>query len=65
MNLLQCSFLEWYNEIKKFGDPLTGISNSIDFERIRSILSDHFDNDTEKGGRPYDDPVLMMKILLL
>ena len=43
----------------------TGISDRIDFERIRTILSDLFINDTDKGGRPNYDPVLMVKILLL
>ena len=65
MNLIQSNFPEWYKEIEKLGDPLTGISDRIDFERIRPILSDLYENDTEKGGRPNYDPVLMVKILLL
>ena len=65
MNLLQSYFPEWYKEIESLGDPLTGISDRIDFERIRSILSNLYDNDTEKGGRPNYDPILMVKILLL
>jgi IS5 family transposase len=65
MNLLQSSFPEWYKEIESLGDPLTGISDRIDFERIRPILSDLYENDTEKGGRPNYDPILMVKILLL
>jgi IS5 family transposase len=65
MNLMQYNFPEWYKEIKKLGDPLTGISDSIDFERIRPILSDLYENDTDKGGRPNCDPVIMIKILLL
>jgi len=40
MNLLQSNFPEWYKKIEKLGDPLTGISDRIDFERIRPILSD-------------------------
>ena len=47
------------------GDPLTGISDRIDFERIRPMLSDLYENDTEKGGRPNYDPIIMVKILLL
>jgi IS5 family transposase len=65
MNLLQSNFPEWYKKIEKLGDPLTGISDRIDFERIRPILSDLYENDTEKGGRPNYDPILMIKILLL
>ena len=36
-------------EIETLGDPLTGISDRIDFELIRSILSDLYENETEKG----------------
>lgn len=37
----------------------------MDFDRIRSILTDLYDNDMEKGDRLNYDPVLMVKILLL
>ena len=52
-------------KIESHDDPLTGISDHIDFERIRPILLNLFENDTEKGGRPNYDPVLMVKMLLL
>ena len=65
MNLYPTGLSELYREIETLGDPLTGISDRIDFERIRPILSDLYENDTEKGGRPNYDPVLMVKILLL
>jgi IS5 family transposase len=65
MNLMQSNFPEWYKEIEKLGDPLTGISDRIVVERIRPILSDLYENDTDRGGRPNYDPVLMVKILLL
>ena len=65
MNLYHTGLSELYKEIETLGDPLTGISDRIDFERIRPILSDLYVNDTEKGGRPNYDPVLMVKILLL
>ena len=47
------------------GDPSTDISDRIDFERIRPILSGLYENNTDKGGRPNYDPILMIKILLL
>ena len=65
MNLYHTGLSELYKEIETLGDPLTGISDRIDFERIRPILSDLYENDTEKGGRPNYDPILMVKILLL
>ena len=46
-------------------DPLRNIADRIDFSRIRTILSDPYENDTEKGGRPNYDTVLMVKISLL
>lgn len=65
MNLLQTGLSELYRNVENLGDPLSGIGDRIDFERIRSILTDLYENDTEKGGRPNYDPVLMVKILLL
>ena len=65
MNLYHTGLPELYKEIETLGDPSTGISDRIDFERIRPILSDLFTNDTDKGGRPNYDPILMVKILLL
>ncbi len=65
MNLYHTGLSELYKEIETLGDPLTGISDRIDFERIRPILSDLYENYTEKGGRPNYDPILMVKILLL
>ena len=65
MNLLQSYFPEWYKEVENLGGPLSGISDRIDFERIRPALSDLYENDTEKSGRPNHDPVLLVKILLL
>ena len=65
MNLYHTGLSELYKEIETLGDPLTGISDRIDFEKIRPVLSDLYDNDTEKGGRPNYDPILMVKILLL
>ena len=58
MNLYHTGLSELYKEIEALGDPLTGISDRIDFEKIRPILSDLYENDTEKGGRPNYDPIL-------
>ena len=54
-----------YRKFEALGDPLTGISDHIDFEMIRRILLDLLENDTEKGRRPNYESVLMMKIMLL
>ena len=65
MNLYHTGLSEPYREIETLGDPLTGMSDRIDFERIRLVLPGLYENGTEKGGRPNYDPVLMVKILLL
>ena len=41
MNLYHTRLSKLYREIETLGDPLTGISDRIDFERIRSILMEH------------------------
>jgi hypothetical protein len=55
MNLYHTGLFELYKEIESLGDPLIGISDLIDFERIRPILADLFSNDTEKG----EDPIMI------
>ena len=65
MNLYHTGLSELYKEIEALGDPLTGISDRIDFERIRPMLSDLYENDTDKGGGTNYDPIIMVKILLL
>ena len=65
MNLYHTGLYKFYREIEALGDPLTGISERVDFERIRPILSDLYENNTDRGGIPNYDPILMVKILLL
>ena len=65
MNNYHTGLSKLYKEIALLDDPFTGISDRIDFERIRPILSDLYDNNTEKEGRPNYDLDLMVKILLL
>jgi hypothetical protein len=47
---------EQYKEIDSLDNPLTGISGHIDFVVIGLILSDLYENDNEKGGRPIHAP---------
>ncbi len=44
---------------------LSQISELIDWEPIRQILDEMYDNTSEKGGRPNCDVILMFKILIL
>ena len=60
MNLYHTGLSELYKEIETLGDPLTGISDRIDFEKIRPILSDLYENDTEKGMRLVAEVMLII-----
>jgi IS5 family transposase len=47
------------------GDPLHGISNMIDWERFYPLLSQAYRSDTESGGQPHIDEIVLMKLLVL
>ena len=65
MNLYHTGLSELYKEIEALGDPLTGISDRIDFDRIGPVLSSLYENDPDNGRGPNNDRILMVKILLL
>ena len=65
MDIMNYGLWEKYEQLKKFGDRLSDMKDVIDWDRIRSLLSDLYKNDTEKGGRPNFDPVFMVKIMFL
>jgi len=54
-------------EYEKFSgqDRLSAIDEIIDWEVLRPIIKDLYKNDTEKGGRPNTDEVVMIKSLFL
>jgi transposase, IS5 family len=54
-----------YQKLAQLGDKLAVAEKNIDWERFRPLLVDLYTNDTEKGGRPNHDPVLMVKLLVL
>ncbi len=54
-----------YQKLAELGDKLAAAEQRIDWERFRPLLVDLYTNDTEKGGRPNHDPVLMVKLLVL
>jgi len=51
--------------LKKFGDRLSDMKDIIQWDRIKPLLSDLYNNDIEKGGRPNFDPVFMVNIMFL
>jgi transposase, IS5 family len=50
---------------KQSKSRLSQISDLIDWEPIREILEEMYDNKSERGGRPNYDVILMFKILIL
>ncbi|MEM3448312.1 MAG: hypothetical protein QXP38_05455 [Nitrososphaerota archaeon] len=54
-------------EYQKFKpkNKLEEIDKIIDWESLRPVLKDLYHNDTEKGGRPNIDEIVMIKSLFL
>ena len=65
MDLVNYGLRERYEQLKKRGDRLDDMKKIIDWESLRPLLKDLFTNDTEQGGRPNYDEILMVKILFL
>ena len=65
MDMVNYGLREKYDQLKRFGDRLADMKTMIDWDRIKTHLSDLYSNDTERGGRPNFDPVFMVKILFL
>jgi IS5 family transposase len=54
-----------YEKVKGKGDRLAKIESAVNWERFRPIVKTMYTNDTERGGRPNVDEVLMMKLLVI
>ena len=65
MDMVNYGLRERYEQLKKRGDRLDDMKKIIDWESLRPLLEDLFTNDTEQGGRPNYDEILMVKILFL
>ena len=53
-----------YNKLAKLGDRLAKADQLINWEAFRPIIKDLYRNDTEQGGRPNADEVVMVKLLV-
>jgi IS5 family transposase len=58
------SLPEMYETIRS-SDILPEIDRSIDWESMRPMIRSLFHNNTEKGGRPNFDEIVMIKALFL
>ena len=54
-----------YRDIQSLGDRLARVDGLIDWEAFRPIISGLFINDSDRGGRPNVDEVVMAKMLVL
>ena len=64
-SLIDYSLKEEYEKVKKLGDRLAEIDSLIDWEAFRPIIAGMYKNNTEKGGRPNIDEIVMIKVLVL
>ena len=54
-----------YEKVKGKGDKLAKIKQAVEWERFRPIIKAMYRNDTQRGGRPNTDEVVMVKLLVL
>jgi len=54
-----------YLKVKGKGDRLAKTQSAVDWEKFRPIIKAMYTNDTERGGRPNTDEVVMVKLLVL
>jgi len=54
-----------YSKIAELGNKLGKIRDIIDWEKFRPILSDMYRDKKESGGRPHNDEIVMVKMLIL
>ena len=64
-SLIDHSLKEEYEKVKKLGDKLSEIDSLINWEAFRPIIAGMYKNNTEKGGRPNIDEIVMTKVLVL
>jgi len=53
-----------YRKLAKLGDRLAKADQLLNWEAFRPIIRDLYRNDSEQGGRPNADEVLMVKLLV-
>ena len=63
MDIVDYGLWEKYDQLRRFGDMLLDLKNTIVWNQIKTLLPDLYGNDTERGGRPNFDPAFMVKIL--
>ena len=54
-----------YRKLAQLGDKLAKADQQVDWEAFRPIIKGLYTNDTIRGGRPNNDEVVMVKLLVL
>lgn len=64
-SLTDFALREEYKRVAKLGDKLSEVEPLIRWEAFLRVVGGMFNNQTEKGGRPNIDEVIMIKMLVL
>jgi IS5 family transposase len=64
-NLTDIAIRQEYERVKELGDRLVEIENRINWDCFRPKRDTLFCNNTERGGRPNIDVVIMFKCLFI
>ena len=64
-SLTDFSLKEEYKHLEVLGDKLSEIDSLINWKPFRPIISGMYYNKTEAGGRPNNDEIVMLKMLVL
>ena len=64
-SLTEFGLREEYKQLERLGDKLSEIESLIDWKPFRQIIKEMYNNETELGGRPNLDEIVMLKMLVL
>ena len=56
---------EEYKRLENLGDKLSEIESLIDWKPFRPMIDEMYNNKTELGGRPNNDAIVMLKMIIL
>lgn len=64
-SLTDFALREEYKRLESLGDKLSEIESLIDWKPFRPIIDEMYNNKTELGGRPNNDAIVMLKMIVL
>jgi IS5 family transposase len=54
-----------YDRVNELWDKLAEVTHLIDWEVFRPIIKKIYNNQSEKGGKPNTDEIIMLKMLII